>query len=361
MMSGTSVDGIDAVALRFIEGQAPQLVAACAGDYPAPLRERLLALGDETQHVTPRQWAALDAEVGAQYAAVATQLLQRLPGDAGSVAAIGMHGQTVFHAPGLNSLQIGDPNRVAAATGLPVVADLRRRDLAEGGQGAPLVPAFHAAVFGKHDRARAIVNIGGIANLTWLPIGGGEVLGFDTGPGNALLDGWSRLHLDAAFDDDGAWAGSGRLQTALLAAWLDEPYFRRPGPKSTGRGLFNLEWCQRLAPALAQMPAADVQRTLLELTAASIAAAVEGLDTAASAEVYVCGGGARNGALMRRLAARLAPRCLASTAQLGLDPQHVEAAAFAWLALRRIDGASGNLPSVTGAARDVTLGAVYAG
>lgn len=360
-MSGTSADGIDAVAVRFTPGRAAEVVTALSQPYPELLRAQLLALGTEDAAVTPRQWATLDAEVGALYAALARRVLDALPAGTPTPTVIGMHGQTVFHAPGLNSLQIGDPNRVAAATALPVVADLRRRDLAEAGQGAPLVPAFHADAFGSDRHPRVIVNIGGIANLTLLPAGGQGVLGFDTGPGNTLLDSWHAQHRGGPFDAGGQWARSGSSLPALLDALRSEPYFQRVPPKSTGRGHFNLRWCRHRWPSLDAADPADVQRTLLELTATSIADAVAGIDAGQQAEVYICGGGTRNDALVQRLADCLAPRPVTTTAALGLDPQHVEAAAFAWLALRRIDGISSNLPAVTGARRAVTLGSLYAG
>jgi anhydro-N-acetylmuramic acid kinase len=275
------------------------------------------------------------------------------------IAAIGVHGQTVRHRPDLGyTTQIANPARLAEATGITVVADFRSRDIAAGGQGAPLVPALHAALFASNAVHRVIVNLGGIANLTDLPPHG-EVRGFDTGPGNTLLDGWCERHTGAPFDRDGAWAASGRIARELLAELASDAYFAAAPPKSTGRDHFNPAWLQR---ALEQLRAApqpvDVQRTLLVLTAATIARAIAEQCRGAT-EIVLCGGGANNAALVRELAAALAPRRLTTTAALGISVEQVEALAFAWLAREALSGRPGNLPSVTGARGARILGAIY--
>ena len=272
-----------------------------------------------------------------------------------AVSAIGQHGQTLRHHPSGDipyTVQIGDPNRLAERTGITVVADFRRRDMAAGGQGAPLVPAFHAAQLAMPGIATAVVNIGGIANVTLIATDGG-VTGWDTGPGNTLLDAWVSRHQGVPFDDAGKWAATGNLLRPLLVDMLEDPYFTRSHPKSTGPELFNLDW---VTSHLVGEAAADVQRTLVELTAASIARA---LVDASPKVVRVCGGGARNGFLMQRLCARL-PECeVTTTAAAGVDPAWVEAWAFAWLAEQTLAGQPGNVPSVTGAKGPRVLGGIY--
>ena len=285
--------------------------------------------------------------------------------------AIGSHGQTVLHQPRGEApftLQIGDPNVIAERLGIDVVGDFRRRDLAAGGEGAPLMPAFHAAAFGVPGEARAVVNIGGIANVTQLTADGG-VTGFDTGPGNCLLDAWARRHLRHAYDANGAWAATGTVQQVLLERLLADAYFSRPAPKSTGRETFSDDWLDRALAGLA-LPPADVQATLAELTARSIA---DGLRVASRnggpgagpgtdpKRVLICGGGALNADLMARLARALPRSAVDTTAAAGIAPEHVEAAGFAWLAHRYVCGLAGNLPAVTGARHPVSLGALYRG
>jgi anhydro-N-acetylmuramic acid kinase len=272
------------------------------------------------------------------------------------IVAAGVHGQTIRHRPDEGwTVQLNAPARVAERCGVTVVADFRSRDVAAGGQGAPLVPAFHAAAFGGTVH-RVVVNVGGIANLTDLPPGG-TVRGFDTGPGNVLLDLWHVRHRGGAFDADGAWAAGGRVDADLLAAFLAEPFLALPPPKSTGRDRFNASWLDtRLGGR--HLAADDVQATLLELTAGAIAQAI-GDHCVAATEVLVCGGGARNAALLARLAALLAPRAVRTTAVAGIEPGQVEALAFAWLARETLAGRPGNLPAVTGAAGPRVLGALY--
>jgi anhydro-N-acetylmuramic acid kinase len=282
------------------------------------------------------------------------------------VAAAGVHGQTVRHAPVEGwTLQLNNAARVAEQAGLTVIADFRNRDVAAGGQGAPLVPAFHAALFSSEDIHRVVVNVGGIANVTDLPpsAADGVVGGFDTGPGNVLLDLWCERHRGAAYDEEGRWARSGSADAALLAALLEEPYFAAPPPKSTGRDLFNAAWLDRRLAEHgrrgAGMPAAaDVQATLLALTARTIADAVASR-CPATGEVLVCGGGANNTALMAALAGALAPRGVTTTAVHGVAVEHVEALAFAWLARETMAGRPGNLPAVTGARGLRVLGAIH--
>jgi anhydro-N-acetylmuramic acid kinase len=257
------------------------------------------------------------------------------------------------------TLQIGDPNTIAELTGITTVADFRRRDIAAGGEGAPLAPAFHAAALAKQGVNRAIVNIGGIANVTIL---NGEELqqGFDTGPGNTLLDHWIHRHRDEYFDRDGAWSAAGQVQPALLEHLLQHPYFLQRGPRSTGKEAFNLAWLDTNLKEFADIAARDVQATLAELTATSIAQAIANCPTAV-AEVYICGGGSHNLHLMERLSAHLAPTTVASTAAIGMDPDWVEAATFAWLASRTLSGLTGNSQAVTGATGSRVLGGVYWG
>jgi anhydro-N-acetylmuramic acid kinase len=275
---------------------------------------------------------------------------------AADIVAAGVHGQTLRHRPELSStLQLNNPARVAERTGVTVVADFRSRDIAAGGEGAPLVPAFHAALFGGSVH-RVVVNVGGIANITDLPAAG-VVRGFDTGPGNVLLDLWHARHRDFAYDRGGAWAQSGRIVDSLLAELLAEPYFARTPPKSTGRDLFDPAWLAARLDGHAIAPV-DVQATLVALTARTIADAVL-MHCPAATEVLVCGGGAHNDALMSALAALLSPRSVATTASQGVAVEHVEALAFAWLAREALAGRPGNLPAVTGARGLRVLGAIY--
>lgn len=359
LMSGTSADGVDAVVAVFDNGRYSGLQGAFHIDYPAALRSRLLALGSsESMALSLKEFASLDAQVADVFAEAALSVLRSAGLAPDDISAVGSHGQTVFHDPraAQSSLQIGDPNRIAARVGRPVVADFRRADIALGGQGAPLVPAFHHAVFAATE-TRTIVNIGGIANVTWLPgLETGAVRGFDCGPGNGLLDAWIQKVRGSPYDEDGRLAASGRARANLVDAWLRDPYFSAPPPKSTGRAQFNLEWAQRLTPEnLGKLMPADVQSSFCELTARSIIDAL----APGSRRALVCGGGARNLHLMERLQT-LAPGVRFETTDgYGLPPEWVEATAFAWLARRRLLGEPGNLPAVTGAQCATPLGAVY--
>ncbi|MFT4100510.1 MAG: anhydro-N-acetylmuramic acid kinase [Burkholderiaceae bacterium] len=365
MMSGTSVDGVDAVLAR-TGSRGLTTIASASLDIDDALRATLLALQASGPDEIVRAGVAT-RDLTDLYAEAVDTLLRRaraLPDYAtlapGDVAAIGAHGQTIRHRPELGfTVQLLDGARLAVRTGITVVNDLRSADIAAGGQGAPLAPGFHDAVFRANGRRRVIVNIGGIANVTRLAPGE-PALGFDTGPGNVLMDGWTERHLGSRYDAGGAWAASAPPDPALLRRMLSEPYFALPAPKSTGRDLFDIGWLDdQLARHGERLEPAVVQATLCELTTSAIADAIRGACGGAD-EVLVCGGGARNAHLMDRLAGRLAPASVGSTEAVGIDPQAVEALAFAWLARQRLHGRPGNLPTVTGASRPVVLGAVHA-
>ncbi len=357
LMSGTSMDAIDAVVADFEDGKM-QLVATHSAPLPEALRARLQH-AVEHGALTLEELGALDVTLGRHFANALQALIERHGIEPEAIAAVGSHGQTLHHAPQgdpPSTLQIGDPHTIAQRCGITTVADFRRRDLAAGGEGAPLVPAFHEALFRHPEQERLILNIGGIANLTRLPPSGeGAVSGFDTGPGNTLLDLWCHLHRARPYDEGGRWARQGRLHQGLLERMLADPFFLRPPPKSTGREHFNLRWLQNHLEN--EMPA-DVQRTLLELTVESIARAIEGHAPKAGA-LYLCGGGAFNTFLVERLNQRLERIEVDTTEALGLPPRWVEACAFAWLAKRTMEGKPGNLPEVTGAKEAVILGAIH--
>ena len=362
LMSGTSLDGVDGVLADYATG-AGQVLAHASCGFDAPLRAELLALnspgGTDELHR-----AALAANALARsYATVVAQLLAQARVPATAVAAIGAHGQTVRHRPQLfdgtgYTLQLGNPALLAELTGITVVADLRSRDVAAGGQGAPLVPAFHQGVFGRGGQTVLALNLGGIANLSVLRADG-SVLGFDCGPGNALMDLGCERHTGRPVDRDGAWAASGQVDAALLATMLREPFLAAPAPKSTGRDLFDEAWLARmLGPDASTRRPQDVQATLTELTAAAAADALLAM-APRTAVLRVCGGGARNGTLMRRLAARLPGVEVGDTGSAGVPPDQVEAVAFAWLARAHVQREPGNLPAVTGARGSRVLGALY--
>lgn len=357
LISGTSADGVDAALVRFDPGI--EVIAAHTSHYPLELRQRLLALNEPDAAIPLDELGALDVEVGQCFAAAALDLLERSGTQADAVSAIGSHGQTIRHRPdGTHpfSMQIGDAAVIAERTGICTVADFRRADIAAGGQGAPLAPAFHAAALAR-DRPCAVLNLGGIANLSLLD-GHGKAIGFDTGPANCLLDAWNERHHGTPCDLDGEWAASGKVDNGLLDSLLDDPYFRMQPPKSTGREVFNLDWLESRLGGRPRAPV-DVQATLMALTTRTI---TEALTASAfkPARVLVCGGGVHNRKLMSALAAAISPVPLDSTGSAGLDPDFVEAALFAWLARERLAGRSGNLPSVSGARGPRHLGAVYA-
>lgn len=363
LMSGTSADGIDA-ALVWIHGQGDaasiRLLHALTHPWPAALRAQLLAIGQGGEPASLDAFGRLDAEVGACFAEAAQALLQASGTDPSRIAAIGSHGQTVRHRPYAQpafTLQIGDPSRIAERTGIATVADFRRRDVAAGGHGAPLLPALHHALLHASDEDRAVLNLGGIANVTLLPATG-PVRGFDTGPANALLDAWGELHTGQRYDAEGAFAASGNVDTDLLQRLLGDPWFAAPPPKSTGREHFHLDWLH--ARLRGTEPAADVQATLLQLTARTVAEALQATQPG-TRRVLVCGGGVHNPVLLQALQSALPAARVESTAAHGLDPDHVEAMGFAWLARQTLLGLPGNLPAVTGAAGPRVLGAIYPG
>ena len=360
LMSGTSLDGVDGVVARFDSGI--HVAAHSHLPFDARLHELLLALnqrGDDELHR-----AALAANALAKlYAAAGTDLLRRAALSASDIIAIGAHGQTVRHRPGEfdgtgYTLQLLNGALLAERSGIDVICDLRSRDVAAGGQGAPLVPAFHARCFARPGEDVAVLNLGGIANLSLLPATG-EVTGFDCGPANALLDLWCRHHRATAFDDRGAWAAGGTMNAPLLQRMLADPFFDRPPPKSTGRDLFNESWLQRhLATLPAAALAADVQSTLAELTARSVTAALL-KHAPRTTRLIVCGGGAFNTHLMSRIAVLLPSVRVGTSAEEGVPPDQVEALAFAWLAHQHVEGLPGNLQAVTGARGPRVLGARY--
>ena len=356
LMSGTSLDGADGVLVDFANPEL-RVLASSTQAFSNDFRAELLALNSPANNELHR--AALAANQLAEvYAAVAASLLEQTKLTAQDIKAIGAHGQTVRHQPALGyTTQLNNPSLLAERTGIDVAADFRSRDVAAGGQGAPLVPAFHQSVFGKQNSTTLVLNIGGISNISVLPATG-NVLGFDCGPGNALMDAWCLQHTGQNFDEGGKWAASGQIIPALLASLLDEPYFAIPPPKSTGRDLFSLTWLgAKLKPFSAQRPV-DVQNTLTEFTVkACIAGASSYLNN--SIELIVCGGGAFNCYLMQRLQAGLPSLKVVSSSAHSLPPLQVEAAAFAWLARQTVLRLPGNLPRVTGAAGLRVLGAVY--
>ncbi|WP_426209966.1 anhydro-N-acetylmuramic acid kinase [Massilia sp. TWP1-3-3] len=354
LMSGTSMDGVDGVLADFADGSISTIAAAFI-PFSTELRASLMALQAAGPDEILRQ--AISANNLAVCYAACVEVLK--PAADRPIAAIAAHGQTIRHRPELGfTVQANNAALLAELTGLDVIADLRSRDVAAGGQGAPLVPAFHQACFAKAGSTRVVVNIGGIANISVLHADG-RVSGCDTGPGNALMDAWIGRHQGCDYDADGAWGAAGSVNHDLLARFLGEPYFARPAPKSTGRDLFHAAWLDAMLDQAGPLAAQDVQATLVALTAHSIADAI--LESAHEVEaVYVCGGGAYNSALLRALTAALGGKTrVESTAVLGVEPNRVEALAFAWLGYRFTQREAGNLPAVTGAKGPRILGALY--
>ncbi len=355
LMSGTSVDAIDVVVVDITEDSL-QTLSYRQIDFPPELQQRIRQLDASSSIEIVSE---LDITLAQCFAAAILEVINSCQISVADVVAIGSHGQTVLHlpeSPQPRTLQIGDGNLIAALTGIPVVTDFRRMDIAVGGQGAPLAPAFHAWFFREHNNL-VVLNIGGMANLTVLS--GDDVTGFDSGPGNALLDDWIRKHKGLDYDKDGDWATSGQLQKALLQRMLADEYFTRPAPKSTGKDEFNLIWLENLLASLpGKAKAEDVQATLLELSAVSISDAITKYGNDAG-EVLVCGGGCHNKALMTKIADKLKGTKIGTTLTYGIDPDAVEALAFAWLAQQRIDKKPANLPAVTGARESVLLGTIY--
>ena len=354
------MDGIDAALLE-IDDDACRMIATHSAAIPRNALASLRSLVEHPDQTDLPELGALDVALGKAFANAALGLMEKAGVSAGSVRAIGSHGQTIFHRPKGDhpfTMQIADPNVIAATTGVTTVADFRRRDLALGGQGAPLVPAFHAAVFASSEEPRAVLNLGGIANLTLL-IPGMSVTGFDTGPGNALMDAWIRRNLGRKHDDNGEWAASAEPNRELLAVLMEHEYFARTPPKSTGVEEFNIAWLQgeldRLKSILSPVV---IQSTLCALTARTVADALRRACPAPGG-LYLCGGGAHNSTLVDRLRDALPDWRLSATDSLGIGVDWVEAAAFAWLASRTLAGRPGNLPSVTGASAETVLGAIY--
>ncbi|GAA0859694.1 anhydro-N-acetylmuramic acid kinase [Aliiglaciecola litoralis] len=360
LMSGTSMDGVDVAIVDFSKIQ-PKVIAFHTLTYTAELLQKLnqLCAANDDEIVDMGQ---ADRAVAMHFADAVKQILQQTGLQPAQIAAIGSHGQTIRHHPNGQhgfTLQIGDPNTLAVMTGIDVIADFRRKDIALGGQGAPLAPAFHQAVFRHSKHSRIILNIGGISNITYIPKSiEQDVIGFDTGPGNTLMDAWCKRHLGEPYDHNGHWAASGNRDSRLLQQLMVEPFFAQSFPKSTGRETFNLDWLDNHIATLAQSPSAEsVQATLAMLTTCTIASQINVFDDVE--EVFVCGGGANNDFLMECLENELVEVDLATTNELGISPDAVEAVAFAWLAYAHINHIPGNLPSVTGAAKAAILGGFY--
>ncbi|MEI5999291.1 anhydro-N-acetylmuramic acid kinase [Paraburkholderia bengalensis] len=362
LMSGTSMDGVDGVAVEFAKGKAPVVRSQAFVGFSEGLRDALFALQQPGDNEIEREALAANA-LAARYTVCCHELLRAGNLSAAEVRAIGVHGQTVRHRPEKGyTRQINNPSLLAEMTHIDVIADFRSRDVAAGGQGAPLVPAFHATVFGAKNETRVVCNLGGISNITILSANG-AVRGFDCGPANALLDEWAQRHLGKSFDENGQFAASGQVHRPLLNAFLDEPFFEAQPPKSTGRDLFNAEWLDARLQGFADVSPADVQATLVALTAVTVAREIERHAPDCKA-VYVCGGGARNPEIMKALQGALTESgCsgvpVMTTEALGVPPHQVEPLAFAWLAMRCVAREPGNLPSVTGASDERVLGAIY--
>ncbi len=361
LMSGTSADAIDAALVDF--SAFPRIVATHSNPLSEQLRKDIFQLCHPHSDSIDLM-GSLDVELGLAFADTAKAILARANLSPTEICAIGSHGQTIRHRPPGTwtqgkpfSLQIGDPNTIAHQTGIVTVADFRRKDMAAGGQGAPLVPAFHKALFHSPEASRVLVNIGGMANISWIPAEG-PVLGYDTGPGNVLMDTWINLHRGLSFDQEGSWAASAEPHQELTHQLLGHGFFAQAHPKSTGREAFNLEWIQAELRQLGlDLAAARVQSSLLQLTVDSIAAEIRRLGN--PDQVILCGGGAYNTELKRRMAQAIPASKILTTAELGIAPQWIEAMAFAWLARQTMMRKPGNLKEVTGATKEVILGGIY--
>lgn len=357
VMSGTSLDGVDVV-LAAIDDRMVAQQASLSWPIPVSLKEAILAIC-QGQQLTLSQLGQLDSRLGKLFADAVLALLKQENLRPQEIVAIGCHGQTVWHEPlgdAPHTLQIGDNNQIVARTGITVVGDFRRRDIALGGQGAPLVPAFHQALLAHPVERRMVLNIGGIANLSLL-FPGQPVRGYDTGPGNMLMDAWIWRQKGQPYDKDARWARAGNVIRPLLQQMLSDPWFARPAPKSTGREYFNYGWLERQLAHFPGLSGSDVQATLAELTAVSIAEQV--LLSGGCERLLVCGGGGRNPLVMARLASLLPGIEVGTTDEAGISGDDMEALAFAWLAWRTIAGLPGNLPSVTGASQPSVLGAIF--
>jgi len=363
LISGTSADGIDAVLASFADGSdaAPEIMAATTVAYPQSIRASLQPLLDSGQVASLAALGELDSAIGDCFAAAASQVCEQAGIAMHTIHAIGSHGQTVAHdadSAQPYSLQLGDPNRIALRCQIPVVADFRRMDLAAGGHAAPLAPLLHAQLFRRHDEDVAVVNIGGIANISLLPADPGQaVTGYDSGPGNCLLDNWYRSHRAGDFDRDGQWAASGNVNQALLKDLLAEPWLNRPAPKSTGREHFSLDWLQQRHAGVRRLPAEDVQATLLQFTARSIVNALPGKGRIR--ELIVCGGGAHNQTLLDALARLLPNGRVSASDDHGHAADHIEGLLFAWLAWQRMQNRPIDTGSITGATQPLLLGNLF--
>ncbi|PKM38391.1 MAG: anhydro-N-acetylmuramic acid kinase [Gammaproteobacteria bacterium HGW-Gammaproteobacteria-10] len=362
LMSGTSIDGIDAGLVDFSSGH-PEFIAFEYHPFPDRIRTELTEITSSDHPVLLKNIGKLDTQLGSLFAQSAQSLIAKAGFSASDITAIGSHGHTLFHAPELPNpfcLQIGDPNIIAQLTGITTVADFRRRDIAAGGQGAPLVPAFHQALFGYPGEHRVITNIGGIANITILPNDSSKpVIGFDTGPGNSLMDTWIKKHRGSHFDHNGDWARTGQVNKHLLSILKADTYFKSAAPKSTGKEYFSLGWLTKHLREFSEQKPEDVQACLCQLTAETICDGIRDYAPCID-KVLVCGGGARNSYLLEKLQDNLNCPVL-STEEYHLHPDHVEAIAFAWLARQTMNSLPGNLMSVTGAKQPVILGGIYPG
>ncbi len=358
LLSGTSVDGIDAALVQFEDHQA-HLVCSHLEPFDPELRKQIMALFTPSDHQIDAM-GELDVILGHKFSDAAEALLTKAGVTSDQVLAIGSHGQTIRHRPLLKhpfTLQIGDANIIAERTGINVVADFRRRDIANGGQGAPLAPAFHLHFLHCTKEDRVVVNLGGIANITYLPKDYKSLLAFDTGPANGLMDEWIQSHKKLPFDHNGQWAESGQANQALIQGWLEDPYFALPPPKSTGKEHFHLSWLTQ-QPLVAKLSAEDVQASLLRLSALTISAAVETYCSREST-IILCGGGSKNQALVNTLTDALSPQKVAISSEYGIDPDWMEAMAFAWLAKRHLDQEATDLQPFTGSRKPAQLGVFY--
>lgn len=361
LISGTSMDAVDC-ALVDCAGTVPRLIAFINTDIGSDLKTRLLQLASN-KNLDLRQLGSTDVEVAELFASAVNTLLAKKKLKSNDVLAIGSHGQTIWHEPPQRAahlpftLQIGDPNTLAERTGITVVADFRRKDMAAGGQGAPLVPALHRELFQSAEHDRIVLNLGGIANITLLPKNRHSTLGLDTGPANVLMDAWIKRHLNREFDDAGMWAASGSVDAKLLSSLLDEPYFRMSAPKSTGREFLNLAWLDRKIALTGNTTPVDVQATLLEFTVQTVRAEIGKL--LQSGEIIACGGGVRNSALLKRLQAVLPAFSVRTSTELGIHADCVEAVAFAWLAKLTLNREPVDFSPFTGARHAVIAGGVY--
>ncbi len=361
LLSGTSVDGVDAGLFEFSNSSSdigPKLLQTYQQPYPENVRQKIFQISQPGENEID-QMGSLDVEIGRIFAQATQRLLEKAKLPAEQIQAIGSHGQTIRHRPAFElpfSLQIGDPNTIAYLTGITTVADFRRKDIAAGGQGAPLATAFHQSAFYSAKEKRCVINIGGIANISVLDKNGDEATGYDTGPGNILMDSWASAHLRQPYDENGNWARSGNINEALTQRLIEHSYFSEKPPKSTGREEFNYEWLNRVLGDFADTSAEDVQASLCELTARSISQSISQHDIEA---VYLCGGGTHNQHLITRVQEHLKGIRVSTTEFLGISPDWVESGLFAWLAKQRIENLPGNLPKVTGAKNPAILGGVY--